>query len=176
MSVRSDNVLLLNFYNEIGGHRWQRVPPTEKKGRVHTSTVTVAVFENLPDKQYEVNKRDITTRTTKDSGAGGQHRNKTESCVVMRHEPTGITVKAAEKCQHKNRRNAKQLLDKRVSEWYKRNDKREEASKRKEQVGTGMRGDKVRTYRERDNLVTNHKTLTKARYSDIMNGRLELIW
>jgi peptide chain release factor 1 len=124
---------------------------------------------------YSISRDDIKVRTTKDSGAG-EHRNKTESCVVMKHEPTGITVKAAKKSQHQNRKNAKKELEVRVQHWHQKNEKIAEDETRRIQVGSGMRGDKVRTYRERDDIVINHISNGKARYSDILSGRLEKIW
>jgi peptide chain release factor 1 len=103
-----------NIYkNEPGGHRWQRIPPTEKKGRVHTSTVTVACIYK-DDTEIDVDLSDVVIRTTKDSGPGGQHRNKTESCVVMTDKKTGLTVKSAKKSQHQNREIAKTTLVERI--------------------------------------------------------------
>lgn len=174
--LSGNEIKISPLLNEAGGHRWQRVPPTEKKGRIHTSTVTVAVFENKENEVYELRTNDITVRTTKDSGAGGQHRNKTESCVVMRHDPTGITVKAAKKSQHQNRKNARIELEKRVLTLQEQITAAKHSSLRKEQVGSGMRGDKIRTYREKDNTVINHLNNSKARYSDIMSGDLEKLW
>lgn len=102
--------------SESGGHRFQRIPPTERKGRVQTSTITVSVFELLPEAQYVLREQDLQVITTKDSGPGGQHRNKTESCVVIRHLPTGIEAKASDRCQHANRRAARAMLEARVAE------------------------------------------------------------
>jgi peptide chain release factor 1 len=160
---------------EAGGHRWQRVPPTEKRGRVHTSTVTVAVLE-LPYLSYTLKDDDIEIFTTKDSGPGGQHRNKTESCVVMRHIPTGIEAKASTKSQHRNKVLAREVLEARVSALFKTQNKIRIDNERKCQVGSGMRGDKIRTYRQRDNIVNDHKSGRKTSLSSIQEGRLELLW
>ncbi|GIK74552.1 MAG: hypothetical protein BroJett021_35400 [Chloroflexota bacterium] len=160
---------------EAGGHRWQRVPPTERRGRVHTSTVTVAVFEMKPESEWRLRDADIEVFTTKDSGPGGQHRNKTESCVVMRHKATGIEAKAASKSQHANRRAAREELEARVAAHLSARKKEVEDARRREMVGSGERGDKIRTYRERDNIATDHRTGKKARLSDVLSGRLDLL-
>lgn len=160
---------------ESGGHRWQRVPPTERSGRVHTSTVTVAVFEMKPQAKFVLRESEIETRTTMDSGPGGQHRNKTESCVVMRHKPTGIEAKAASKSQHRNRQIAREMLEGRVAAHLAKIAEAASASTRRAMVGSGMRGDKVRTYRVRDDGVTDHRSGKKARLRDVLAGRLELL-
>lgn len=160
---------------EAGGHRWQRIPPTERSGRVHTSTVTVAVFEMKPASKFVLRDSDIEMRTTMDSGPGGQHRNKTESCVVMRHKPTGIEAKAASKSQHRNKQIAREMLEGRVAAYYASQIADREASRRRDMVGSGMRGDKVRTYRVRDDNATDHRSGRKARLSDVLAGRLELM-
>lgn len=160
---------------EAGGHRWQRIPPTERRGRVHTSTVTVAVFECAPEAMWEINERDIEVFTTRDTGPGGQHRNKTESCVVMRHKPTGIEAKAAAKSQHQNRRTARAMLEARVRAFVDTRAAAGLAQNRKLQVGSGMRGDKIRTYREQDDQVSDHRTGRKARLSRVREGKIELL-
>lgn len=159
--------------HEAGGHRWQRIPPTERSGRVHTSTVTVAVFEMRERHRFALRDVDIEVRTTMDSGPGGQHRNKTESCVVMRHIPTGIEAKAASKSQHRNRQSAREMLEGRVAAFVAAKAAATERADRKAQVGSGMRGDKVRTYRVRDDIVTDHRSGRKARLRDVLAGRLE---
>lgn len=161
---------------EAGGHRWQRVPPTERKGRVQTSTVTVAVFEAVPETRWVLLPTDIETFTTRDSGAGGQHRNTTDSCVVMRHRPTGIEAKAASKSQHDNRRVARTLLEARVRARLEAERSASKSADRKQQVGTGMRGDKVRTYREQDDQVVDHRTERRARLRDVRRGGLNKLW
>lgn len=161
---------------EAGGHRWQRVPPTERRGRVHTSTVTVAAFELKAESEWRLREADIEVFTTKDTGPGGQHRNKTESCVVMRHKPTGIEAKAASKSQHANRRTARETLEARVAAFLAAGRKADEDARRRQMVGSGERGDKIRTYRERDDIVTDHRTGKKARLSDVLSGRLDLLF
>jgi peptide chain release factor 1 len=166
--------------NEAGGHRWQRVPPTERKGRVHTSTVTVAVMQSAQPKSPTAQhpalpEKDVDIRLTKDSGPGGQHRNKTESCVVMTHKPTGLQAKASSKCQHQNRREARAMLEERVGQHYAQQAFAEQSAERRQQVGTGQRGDKVRTYRTQDDSVVDQRSGLRARLRDVVSGKLELL-
>lgn len=162
------------FKDESGGMRWQRVPPGEKRGRVHTSTVTVAVLPEPGHSELKVDPRDLEWSTCRGSGAGGQHRNKTESAVQLRHVPTGTTVRCeSERSQHQNRANALATLRARL--WQ---DARESAldgrnADRRSQVGSGMRGDKVRTYRTQDDSVTDHRTGRRASLRDVMRGILD---
>jgi peptide chain release factor 1 len=118
---------------------------------------------------------DIEIYTTKDSGPGGQHRNKTESCVVMRHLPTGIEAKASAKSQHQNRKTARAMLEARVRAVMDERTSKARALDRKGQVGSGMRGDKIRTYRQQDDQVTDHRTGRKARLTKIRDGQLEAL-
>lgn len=152
------------------------MPPTERKGRVQTSTVTVAVFEILPEKQWKLKETDIEIFTTKDSGPGGQHRNKTESCVIIRHLPTGIEAKAATKSQHNNKKLARAVLESRVESFYRNRELAKTDADRKKKVGSGMRGDKIRTYREQDNLIIDHRTDKRGRLSDARSGKLDKIF
>ena len=156
---------------ESGGHRWQRVPPTERKGRVHTSTVTVVVRDPARV-AYVINEKDVDMRFTKDTGPGGQHRNKTESCVVLTHRPTGISVKAAERCQHANRRNAWITLRERVSEHYGNVDNQAVSKERRAKAGSGMRGDKIRTYAVHHHVANDHRSNIKVQWRSIENGDL----
>lgn len=156
---------------EAGGHRWQRIPPTERKGRVHSSTVTVAVMDTAPF-EYQLVESDVEMRFTKDTGPGGQHRNKTESCVVMVHKPTGITAKSAERCQHSNRRKAWAVLEQRVAEYYQNTNRTERERTRKLQVGSGQRADKVRTYSLQNDTVTDHRSNDKISYKKVSTGIL----
>ena len=142
---------------------------------MHTSTVTIAVLELL-HASYTLKDSDIEIFTTKDSGPGGQHRNTTESCVIMRHTPTGIEAKASTKSQHRNKVLAREVLEARVSALFETQEKSKIDNKRKLQVGSGMRGDKIRTYREKDNIVSDHKTGKKASLSSVLEGKLELLW
>lgn len=134
------------------------------------------MFEERPESEWALPEKDIQTWTTKDTGPGGQHRNKTESCVVMRHVPTGIEAKAAAKSQLQNRKTARQMLEARVAAHYQALSRQHLAQNRKTQVGSGMRGDKVRTYREQDDLATDHRNGAKARLSTVLAGALNKMW
>jgi peptide chain release factor 1 len=171
--LSGDEKLLRPLLQEAGGHRWQRIPPTERKGRVHTSTVTVAAFEVKPQITWCLRDADIEIFIAKDSGPGGQHRNKVESCVVIRHLPTGIEAKAAARCQHANRRAAREMLEARVAALFAGRDKAKVDAERSRMVGSGQRGDKVRTYRAQDDWVTDHRSGIKGRLSAVKAGHLE---
>ena len=154
------------------------MPPNDKRGRVHTSTVTVAVLDataGADGDAFGLDLNEVSIRTTRDTGPGGQHRNKTESCVVATHLPTGLQAKAAARCQHQNRREALAVLTERVREHYAAQARCGRASERRQQVGSGQRGDKVRTYREQDDRVSDHRTGKTASLRNVLNGRLELV-
>jgi peptide chain release factor 1 len=145
------------FAAESGGHRWQRVPPTERRGRVQTSTITVAVLAEPPRLDAAIRPEDVDVETMRGSGAGGQHRNKTDSAVRARHRPTGIEVRCeSERSQHRNRELAMRVLAACVQEQRERAAIGDRADDRRRQVGSGQRGDKRRTIRERDDQVTDH--------------------
>lgn len=146
------------FLDEAGGHRWQRIPPTEKRGRTQTSTVTVAVFELRDELASRLNLRDVDIQTTRGSGPGGQHRNTTDSCVVATHKPTGLSVRIDGRSQIRNRKVALDLLAVRIAASALLSAKLNQDANRKNQVGSGQRGDKIRTYRVRDNIATDHRT------------------
>ena len=158
------------FKNESGGHRWQRVPPTEKRGRVQTSTVTVSVFESKRIQGDLFKTSDVKYTATVGSGPGGQHRNKTASCITATHIPTGINVKIDQKSQHQSKAVATQVLNIRVNEHYESISNGKQNNSRKDQIGSGMRGDKVRTYREKDDLVVDHRTNKKKKLSKWIKG------
>lgn len=159
------------FANEAGGHRWQRIPPTEKRGRVQTSTVTVAVLDPDAAGGVDVREQDVEITTARGSGPGGQKRNKTESCVIATHKPSGLTVRIDnERSQSQNRRLAMQVLRARLTAADEDKRVRETNDLRRQQVGSGMRGDKIRTLRVRDNLVTDHRTSKKWRLDAWLRG------
>lgn len=162
------------FANEPGGHRWQRVSPTEKRGRVHTSTITVAVLPEPTEVQVRLDPRDLEFQTCRSSGSGGQKVNKTESAVQLTHLPTGLMVRVEnERSQHQNRATALALLRARLWAAQQEQQAASRAQDRRAQVGSGMRGDKVRTYRVQDDIVTDHRTGRKARMDRIAKGHLE---
>lgn len=147
------------FRNEPGGHRWQRIPPTEKRGRVQTSTVTVAVLGDNEAVDVEVREVDLIRRTCRGSGNGGQNRNKRDTAVQLTHVPTGVQVRCeSERSQHQNYQIAlRQITD--LLRARRRGELREtREAERAIQVGSGMRGDKRRTVRVQDGQVTDHIT------------------
>ena len=162
------------LWQEAGGHRWQRIPPTERRGRVQTSTVTVAVLDVAAAECAALRESDVLVRVTKGTGPGGQNRNKRETAVVLRHIPTGIEVKAeVERTQEANRRVAMATLRERVDFLQKKSAQAMANQTRKAAVGTGQRGDKIRTYRE--DGVTDHRTGKKAALRQVLEGRLGLL-
>lgn len=159
------------FSAEGGGHRWQRIPPTEKRGRVQTSTVTVAVMEPEARGTSALNPADVEVVATRGSGPGGQNRNKVSSCIVATHKPTGLQVRIDdERSQHRNRARALEVLAARLNDGARAAATAERDDGRRRQVGSGMRGDKVRTYRTQDDQVTDHRTGQRWRLRDWMRG------
>ena len=163
---------------ESGVHRVQRVPETESAGRIHTSTVTVAVLPEAEDVDVEINQSDLRIDVYRASGAGGQHVNKTESAVRITHMPTGIVVACqSERSQHQNKDAAMKILRSKLYEEAERQKHKEMADERKSQVGTGDRSERIRTYNYPQGRVTDHRIgLTLHKLEQILNGDLtELI-
>lgn len=162
---------------ESGVHRVQRVPATESKGRVHTSTITVAVLPEIEDVEFVINNSDLRIDTYRASGAGGQHVNRTESAVRITHIPTGISVACQEgKSQIENRETAMKMLRSKL--WEKKEDEKRKniSNLRKGQVGTGERAEKIRTYNYPQNRVTDHRiNLTLNKLDLVMMGNLSEI-
>jgi peptide chain release factor 1 len=161
---------------ESGVHCVKRVPATESQGRVHTSTATVAVLPELDDIQdVEIAPSDLKIDTFRASGAGGQHVNKTDSAIRITHLPSGIVVECQdERSQHKNRARAMSLLKARLLDEAQSKQVAEQAESRRLQVGSGDRSQRIRTYRYKDNLVTDHRIgLDLYRLPEIMQGDLD---
>ena len=162
---------------ESGVHRVQRVPQTESQGRIHTSTVTVAVLPEVEDVEIEINSADLIVETCKSSGAGGQHINKTESAIRIIHKPSGIVVECQEeRSQFKNRDKAMKLLRARLYDIEKTKRDSEIADERRRQVGTGDRSERIRTYNFPQGRVTDHRIgLTLYTLDTFMNGRIDAV-
>ncbi|MFL1463682.1 peptide chain release factor 1 [Roseococcus sp. DSY-14] len=162
---------------ESGVHRVQRVPATETQGRIHTSTVTVAVLPEAEEVDVRIEDKDLRVDTYRASGAGGQHVNKTDSAVRLTHIPTGIVVAMQEeKSQHKNRAKAMKVLRSRIFDAQRQALDSARAADRKGQVGTGDRSERIRTYNFPQGRVTDHRIgLTLHKIDRVMLGELDEI-
>ena len=160
---------------ESGVHRVQRVPATENQGRIHTSTVTVAVLPEAEEVDVQVDEGDLRIDVYRASGAGGQHVNKTESAVRITHLPTGIVVAMQEeKSQHKNRAKAMKILRARLYEQQRAQLHATRAADRRSQVGTGDRSERIRTYNFPQGRVSDHRiNLTLYKIDRVMAGELD---
>lgn len=160
---------------ESGVHRVQRVPETESQGRVHTSTATVAVLPEVEDVEVHIDEKDLRVDTLRSSGAGGQHVNKTESCIRLTHIPTGIVVLCQdERSQTKNREKAMKVLKSRLYDYYQSQYDKEYSANRKSQVGTGDRSERIRTYNFPQGRVTDHRIgLTLYSLDNFLMGDIE---
>lgn len=161
--------------DEAGGHRWQRVPPTERRGRVQSSTVTVAVLEvdaSVQAGPAMLNERDVTITATRGSGPGGQHRNVTDSCVLAVHRPTGLQVRIDGRSQIQNRKLALAILASKLRQQAAAQGQDARNQARRSQVGTGERSDKIRTYRVRDDLVIDHRSGQRWKLSAWIRGEV----
>lgn len=156
---------------ESGVHRVQRVPATEASGRIHTSAATVAVLPEAEDVDIDIKAEDIRIDTMRAGGAGGQHVNKTDSAVRITHIPTGMIVVSAQKSQHQNRRLAMQVLKARLYELERDKLANERSANRKDQIGSGDRSQKIRTYNFPQGRVTDHRiNLTLYNLDEVLQG------
>ena len=162
---------------ESGVHRVQRVPETEASGRIHTSTVTVAVLPEAEEIDIEIDPSELQIDTFRASGAGGQHINKTESAIRITHIPSGLVVECQdERSQYKNKDKAMKILRAKLYEQKCEEQNKEIASQRKSQVGSGDRSERIRTYNYPQGRVTDHRIgLTLYKLDEILNGDLDEI-
>ncbi|AKU80290.1 peptide chain release factor 1 [Spiroplasma turonicum] len=174
--VKGDNVYSKMKF-ESGSHRVQRVPKTESKGRIQTSTATVAVLPEVSDLEVDIKLSDLRIDTYRSSGAGGQHVNTTDSAVRVTHIPTGIVASSQDgRSQHDNKDKAMTMLRARIYEYELQKKQEQEASQRKSAVGTGARSEKIRTYNYPQNRITDHRiNLTLSKLDQVMEGNLEEI-
>jgi len=161
--------------HESGVHRVQRVPITESSGRIHTSTVTVAILPEAEEVELEINPDDLKIDRYRSTGPGGQSVNTTDSAVRVTHIPTGIVVTCQdEKSQHKNKAKALKILRARLLNKIEREKQEEIAQKRKNQVGTGDRSERIRTYNFPQNRITDHRiNLTLHNLEEVLEGNLD---
>lgn len=163
------------FRYESGVHRVQRVPETEASGRIHTSTATVAVLPEAEEVEVEINPDELKIETFRSSGPGGQHMQKNETAVRITHIPTGIVVTCQEeRSQHRNKELALRVLRAKLRELEAQKKEAELREKRRRQIGTGERSEKIRTYNFPQNRVTDHRIgLTLYRLPDVLDGDLD---
>ena len=174
ITIKGTNVFSKLKY-ESGVHRVQRVPETESQGRVHTSTVTVAVLPEIEEVDFEILDKDLKIDTYRSSGAGGQHVNKTESAIRITHLPTGIVVACQdERSQIKNREKAMNLLKTKLYNYYKNQIDSQYSANRKNQVGTGDRSERIRTYNYPQGRITDHRiNYSVYNVNSFMDGDIE---
>lgn len=165
------------FSPEAGGHRIQRVPPTETRGKRHTSTVTVAVIKDDKNDKIELEEKDLIYDIFRAGGNGGQNRNKVETAIRLTHRPTNITViSTRERSQYQNKQNALKELQKRVNELQTNNFNKDVSETIRQQRGSGERGDKLRTYQFTNDVIINHNTGKKMhKIEKFMRGNIEEI-
>lgn len=174
MIVSGKNVS--EFYNEIGGHRIQRVPPTEKKGRVHTSTVTVSVHEVSDKPQIQINDSDLSIEWFSGTGKGGQHRNRHQNSCRVTHVPSGLIETRQGRKRETNLKEAKGALLFKLQNFASNEQLAEKRTEKRSQVGSGMRGDKTFTIRFQDDQTVCHitgKSMSTKRY---MKGHMNELW
>lgn len=159
------------FRNESGGHRFQRTPPTEKRGRVHSSTITVAVLREPTPTEVRIDDRDLEVTTCRAGGKGGQHLQKTDSAVQIKHKPSGLIVRCeSERSQGQNRESALAVLRARLLVAATTAKHSAENGSRRSQVGSGERSDKRRTVRYQDGVVTDHVLDVRVPLKDYLRG------
>lgn len=164
------------FKHESGKHTVQRCPPTENKGRAHTSVIMVSVL-SLEVSSYQLRENDIDIKTQRGSGPGGQHQNTTDSAVRMTHRPTGISVFINGRSQNVNKKEARNILEQRVANHHDSLDKQKRDNDKMQQVDGGGRSNKIRTYNFVKGRVVDHRLGTRtSNVKKVMKGHFELLF
>ncbi len=161
---------------EAGGHRIQRVPPTERRGRVHTSTVTISVLFDSKPVMEKSRDEDFEVRFFSGTGKGGQHRNRHQNSVVMTHRPSGLTQTAVGRSKERNLVLARERLEALLAASQEASTAKATNDIRAAQIGCGMRADKKRTYRFQDDSITDHETGKQMTCRAFMRGNIERLW
>ena len=167
---------LTKLEQEAGGHRLQRIPPTERSGRVHTSTVTVAVLDPSQKQTVEIKDKDLRIEWFSGTGAGGQHRNKHQNSCRLIHLPSGITVTAQTRNRDSSLKQAMDDLRSRLERTAFERHQNEAGAIKKQQIGSGQRADKIRTIRFQDDRATDHRSDRRMRASEYMRGGMDALW
>lgn len=179
ISIEVNGTKLNRLNKESGGHRIQRVPPTETKGRVHTSTVTVAILDNndIADEKYLLrDDHHYYYELFKSTGCGGQKKNKTLSAIKCIHIPTGIKQERDSRSQSKNKIDSRLAVDKILDSMLLSEQHYNRNTQRSSLVGSGMRGDKIRTYRFQDDKIIDHASNKTVRLKSVMRGNMDKLW
>ncbi len=176
ITAENENIYEL-LKQESGVHRIQRIPKTEKSGRIHTSTATVAILPEVEAKEVNINPNDLELTFCRAGGPGGQNVNKVETAVRILHKPSGIVVASrAERSQHANRETAMSVLRSKLYEIQKEAESQKLGANRKEQVGTADRSEKIRTYNFPDDRITDHRFNIKVHnIENVLNGDLDIL-
>lgn len=165
------------FENEIGMHRVQRVPPTERRGRVHTSTVAVALLDGSNNCPQTIDPGDLSYRWHSGTGSGGQHRNKTQNCLELTHLPTGISVSADGRSRRDNERDALRLIERAVEDRQASQHHLAIDRQRRSQAGDRSRsGERIRTWKLQDGMVLDHRSGRTARMRDVERRGVSILW
>jgi len=176
LSIDIEGDDLSKLKKEAGGHRIQRIPPTERRGRVHSSTVTVAVIDPKEAVAVAFNDRDFKIEWYSGTGAGGQHRNKHQNSCRITHLPTGTIATSQCRSRDNSLAEAKEAILDRLNGRNRTYHRIELSVERKQQVGSGERGDKMRTYRFQDNTAKDHQTGRQAPLDRVLMGNFDLLW
>lgn len=167
---------LTKLEQEAGGHRLQRIPPTERSGRVHTSTVTVAVLDPSERQQVAISENELRIEWFSGTGAGGQHRNKHQNSCRLTHIHSGITVSAQTRNRDSSFKQALDDLRSRLERISFEQHQTESGAIKKQQIGSGQRADKIRTIRFQDDRATDHRNDRRIRASEYMRGGMDALW